>query len=642
MSMIEAERGDYQVLALRDEGEDDLSEGLAEALSGFVGDLQAEVDRRIGLKHPLEQRWLEDLRQYHGIYPDKLLQDLAKQNRSEMFLNVTRSKTNTAAAKLGDMLFPTDDRNWAIEPTPVPEVVRRLEDLDAMGTQVEQRANAMLEAGDPQGAEALISEAQPLLDEAGRSRQAIKKAQRSADGMQDAIADQLIECRYNEQARQVIEEACRLGAGVIKGPVRLMTPDRRWQEMIGPDGAPYIRLVDRKNRMRPAGYRVDPWHFFPDPDVEDHTEGDGTFERHLYKAKHLRKLAKLPGFDKAAIRRLLKKKPTSGAPYFVSELRTMTGSHQDTNSDYFHVFEYYGSITANKMMEIAYALGKIDMAVDYEDVDPLLEVHVCVWFCDGEIIKFGEQALDTNECIYGMFRWQREEGTPWGYGVPYTMRDIQASICAFWRAILDNAGLSTVPQIVIDETGIEPLNGKWDLEGGKIWLKTRVTAQGERLFETFDLPAQLGELLAMVNAALQFVDEETGISMLAEGQQNSQVTQTAQGMSILMNSTNVVFRRVVKGFDDDITAPLIKRFYDWNMQWNPDHSIKGDMQVNARGSSVLLVQEIQAQNMLGLFNLALADPEVRSYTRVPEAYRRVVASGKVPADEWVLTDDEIE
>jgi hypothetical protein len=281
MSMIEAERGDYQVLALRDEGEDDLSEGLAEALSGFVGDLQAEVDRRIGLKHPLEQRWLEDLRQYHGIYPDKLLQDLAKQNRSEMFLNVTRSKTNTAAAKLGDMLFPTDDRNWAIEPTPVPEVVRRLEDLDAMGTQVEQRANAMLEAGDPQGAEALISEAQPLLDEAGRSRQAIKKAQRSADGMQDAIADQLIECRYNEQARQVIEEACRLGAGVIKGPVRLMTPDRRWQEMIGPDGAPYIRLVDRKNRMRPAGYRVDPWHFFPDPDVEDHTEGDGTFERHL-------------------------------------------------------------------------------------------------------------------------------------------------------------------------------------------------------------------------------------------------------------------------------------------------------------------------------------------------------------------------
>lgn len=641
MSMIEAERGEWSVISVEQEDPEAAEERVREALSGYVGELQREVDRRIGLKRQLEERWLRDLRQYHGVYESGLLADLARQNRSELFLNVTRSKTNTAAAKLSDMLFPTDDRNWAIEPTPVPDVVRRLEEIDEMGAATEQRANELLDAGQEEAAQALISEAQPLLDEAGRSRKAIKRAQRAAEGMQDHIADELEECEYNEQSRKVIEDACKLGAGVVKGPVKLMKPDREWKMQTGPDGVPFIQLVDRAPRMRGAAYWVDAWHFFPDPDVANHREGDGTYERHLYKDKDLRRLSRLPGFDQNAIRRLLKRKPTGGSPYFMAELRTMTGSHQDTASDTYHVFEHYGTITAKQLIDIAMALGKTAMAMDYEDADPLAEIHVAVWFCDGEVLKFGEQALDTNECLYDMFCWQKEEGTPWGYGVPYTMRDIQASICAFWRAILDNAGLSTVPQIVIDQTGIEPENGSWDLEGGKIWLKTRVTAQGERLFETFDLPARLGDLLAMVNAALSFVDEETGISQLAEGQQNSGVTKTAQGMSILMNSTNVVFRRVVKAFDDNLTKPLIKRFYDWNMQWNPDHSIKGDMQVRARGSSVLLVQEIQAQNMAGLFQLALADPAVRDMTRLPEAYRYVVAAGKVPQANWVLSDDEI-
>jgi len=641
MALIEAEASDYQVLAVHG-NEQDQDDALAERLRGFVGKHEAEVNRRIGLKRPWEQERLQDLRQYHGKYESDILSELAKREGSELYLNVTRSKTNTAAAKLSDMLFPTDDRNWGIEPTPVPDLVRRLEEVDAMGQQVEDQANMLLESGQQEEAEAMIAQAQPVLDEAARARAVIQKADRAAEGMQEEIHDQLVECEYNHQARRVIEDACKLGTGIIKGPVKQMKPAMKWQEVLGPGGIPFTVMEPQEDMMRGAAYYVDPWHFFPDPDIPDIKDGDGTYERHLYKERHLRKLAQLPGFDRKAIRRLIKRGPRESSPYFVNDLRTITGNHQDGSSDTFHVFEYYGVLTAEDMMEIARAIGRQDMASDYEDVDPLAEVHVCVWFCDGEVIKFGEQALDSGECIYSTFCWQRDDGSVWGYGVPYQMRDIQAAICAFWRAILDNAGLSTVPQVVIDKTGIEPEDGSWNIEAGKIWLKTRVTTQGERLFEVHGLPSNLGDLMAMVNAAMQFVDDETGISMLAEGQQNSQVTKTAQGMSILMNSTNVVFRRVVKDFDDYLTTPLIRRFYDWTMQWSQDQSIKGDMKVVARGSSVLLVQEIQAQNMIGLFQLALSDPEIRAMTRLPEAYRRVVAAGKVPADDWVLTDDEIE
>jgi thioredoxin reductase len=48
-------------------------------------------------------------------------------------------------------------------------------------------------------------------------------------------------------------------------------------------------------------------------------------------------------------------------------------------------------------------------------------------------------------------------------------------------------------------------------------------------------------------------------------------------MSLLYNASTVVLRRSVKFFDDHMTVPLINKFYEWNMQFNPREDIKGDM-----------------------------------------------------------------
>src|SRR5690606_30913361 len=105
---------------------------------------------------------------------------------------------------------------------------------------------------------------------------------------------------------------------------------------------------------------------------------------------------------------------------------------------------------------------------------------------------------------------------------------------------------------------------------------------------------------------------------------------------------NVVFRRIVKSFDDDVTTPDIRRFYDWNMQFNPKPEIKGDYGVDARGSSVLLVREMQAQN---LFLIALhlgAHPVYGPMLRNRDLLRKLFQAHMIPADEVVLSDDEID
>ena len=48
---------------------------------------------------------------------------------STVFPNITAPFCDAAAARVGDMLLPTDDRNFALEPTPIPDILPEDEPL---------------------------------------------------------------------------------------------------------------------------------------------------------------------------------------------------------------------------------------------------------------------------------------------------------------------------------------------------------------------------------------------------------------------------------------------------------------------------------------------------------------------------------
>jgi DNA polymerase III alpha subunit (gram-positive type) len=56
----------------------------------------------------------------------------------------------------------------------------------------------------------------------------------------------------------------------------------------------------------------------------------------------------------------------------------------------------------------------------------------------------------------------------------------------------------------------------------------------------------------------------------------------------------------VKEWDDNVTKPMIRRFYAWMMQFSEKPEIKGDMTIKARGTSALLVKEVQNQQVMAL------------------------------------------
>lgn len=609
-----------------------------ERLQAIVGGLEREALARVGRRTEVEARWLRNLRQYHGVYDDDIAQALADDTtKSTLFINQTRPKTNTCAAKLSDMLFPTDDKNWGVKETPVPQLVDTASRAPQAAVAAAERANQMVQAGQGAEAEQVVGQANAGLEAGDAAKADLETAKQAAKSMEKEIEDQLRQCQYNVAAREVIEDACKLGTGIMKGPVDDDRVRRVWRPV--DEGGRAMHVMQTVNDPRPGFLRVDPWHWFPDMDALVPMDSESFFERHLLSKPDLRRLARRPDFDSDAIRRLLRSEPSSVSPTFLADLRSITGKHNDTGVKRYVAWEYRGPLTADDAREVAMLVGGDDM-ID-EEVDPLDEINVVVWFCQGEVLKFGIHHLDSGDPIYSVFCIERDDSSLFGIGVPELMRDSQSAMNGAWRMMMDNGGLSTGPQIEVDLAVVEPADGEYALAPRKLWLRKSTADPNKPGIRTYDIPSHQAELAGIIELSKMFVDDETGVSMLAQGEQGSHVTQTLGGMSILMNATNIVFRRIVKNFDDDMTVPNIRRLYDWNMQFSSRDEIKGDMDVDARGTSVLLVREMQSQTLMALLMNFGGHPVIGPLLKVAPTLRRLVQSFMLSADEIVLTDEEL-
>ncbi|MYE07107.1 MAG: hypothetical protein F4Y04_07815 [Chloroflexi bacterium] len=618
------------------EGSRDLGSGrsVEEVVEMLVGRLESEANDRVSKKNIVELRWIEDLTQYEGRYGTGEESRLSSGGRSTAFVNETRPKTLACESKLYDLLFPTDDRNWGIRPTPVPELVREAENAILEAERLTDEANA---AGEDRQAQALAAEAQGQADRAARAKAAMDEAKERADLMSDEIADHLVECDYPAECRDAIHDACVLGTGILKGP--LARTERIRRNWLKNDKGEYeLQFGEGADRL--IVHRVSPWNLFPDPTALTFDDSEDWFERHLLKAKDLRRLARLPNVNVDAIEELLEEGPQGTVPTYVDQMQSISDEKMESNRQRYIFWEYRGSLDREEMGALFRLFGmEADMAM--EEVSPLVTVDCVIWFCQGKAVRFALNHLDSNAAIYSFFTLEKNESRLWGVGIPWIMRQPQAIVNAAWRIMLDNAAIAAFPQTEVDTEVIEPAEGDdYGLRARKVWLRRSTAPADKPGLKFHEIPTRQQEMAAIIEIAKQFIDKETSISVIAEGEQGA-TTKTAGGMTLLMNAVNVVFRRIVKNFDDGITEPTLERAYDYLMQFSPKDEIKGDYQIQARGSSVLLVREIQAQNLLLLATQMIPHPILGKYFRALPILTKLAQSMMIPGEDVLKTAEEV-
>ena len=252
--------------------------------------------------------------------------------------------------------------------------------------------------------------------------------------------------------------------------------------------------------------------------------------------------------------------------------------------------------------------------------------------------------MESGVLPYSVFTYDNTQNGMFGDGLPRIMSDPQKATNSAWRLLFDNASLSGVPMYLIDRAKVEPKDGRWEVVPGKIWYRIGGGLNNEPVLEVIRIEGSSEALIATVRLSEASMDDETSIPMARpdDGQSGTQAKQTAHGMAMLASAINIAFRDAARNFDTGITIPNIKRLYAWNMQYHPDDSVKGDMRVKARGSSVLLVREIQAQNLIMVLNLAATNPVMQQIVRIPQLMRQLFRALQVTGTDAVMTDEEID
>lgn len=562
---------------------------------------QEAIDARVA--SGVERRWIEDQDAYHGRDGNRAstnVVDTASQMnrvktpretneppRSRVFVQLTRQKTNAGAARLADMLFPTDDRNWVLRATPVPDLMTALTDARNVGY-VDPEINQQLKHPDEERDLTL----------ADLAAEQIEDAKRRCAAMQKLIDDQLIECQFNFQGRQVIADAAKLGSGVLKGPWVVNRTRKAWKKSKTSDGQwAYIMQIAREEK--PASFRVDPWNFYPDPGCGEtiHT-GEYVWEVEYLSGRALRQMAQVEGYNRSAMLKVLTEGPrhyaSHGAfrPYEYGEGQYANATQFEDKR--FQVWTYCGAVTRQELIDCGVVVPK--------NLNELSQLSAMVTMVNDQIVRVDLNPMDTGDIPYDVYIWEKVDLSPWGVGVPYLMRYAQRTINTAWRALMDNSAVAYGPQIAM-KRNVAPADGQWTVEGRKIWWVPNDEMDVQKSFYVFSVPSYQKELMAIIEMAMKFADDETSLPQIAQGERGS-APDTVGGMTLLMNAANAVLKRLVKQYDDMVTRPHIRRYYDFNMQYAEDEKVKGDFEVDARGSTAMLIRDQQKQSLMNLANLA--------------------------------------
>ena len=501
----------------------------------------------------------------------------SESNRSVEFVNITRPYVDAAAAQVGEILVPTDEPTWSLDVTPLPEMLDK-----SKGKLPAPVVDLMAEVGVAPEVQqqAIAAEAQAASAQIAEMKERAKKASKR-------IEDWHIEGQWHAELRKVIDDCCRVGTGVLKGPIPENKTTTAWM-----DG----KLVSR-TEIKPVSRRVNPFNFFPDPGCgENMHDGSFVFERDYITRKVLEGLREEldedddPVYVTSQINECLQEGPQNAANRTTADGKTVP------NADLFEIWYFQGN------------LGKDELEVagcECPDGVPV-SVPAMITLVNDRVIKARLSHLDDGGFTYDMIPWQRLANMPWGAGVGRQIRTPQRVVVAASRTMFTNAGRAAGPMFVIRSGVVTPSDGVWSIAPWKIFYAKETADSNDvrSAFTTIDIEDMQEPLNRIIQFGLKMAEDVTGLPLLLQGQAGS-APETLGGQQLVQKNASSVLRRIGRTFDDYITEPHLRRYYSYLLKHGPDDNEKGDFVLDARGSTALVEREIYKSEVTQLLQASL-------------------------------------
>lgn len=529
----------------------------------------------------INDRLIRAQRMFEGKYdPEKLVQ-IKRFGGSEVYSRLVAVKCRGASALLRDVYLGAD-RPWDIAPQPDPPVPPEIQ--ASIVQLVATEAASAQQAGQPVMQDHVHTRYVGLMHAAQQA--ARRNAMSQADAAADKVDDILEAGNFYGALTEFLADLPLFPYGVIKGPVVRMVPKMTWV-----NGRPILQ-----NKAQMFWERINPFNLYWTPGVTRIEESEIIERKRLTRAD-LNDLLGLPGYDEAAVRAALQDynnglrdwldwPDTEEALNEARENPSMNLSHM------IDAIEYHGNVQGHMLLS--------------QGVDPKLipdldrDYSVQSWVVGRHTLKTQLNPSPRQRHPYYMTSFEKVPGTVIGHGLPDILEDIQEIANATLRALVNNMGIASGPQVVVNTDMLSPTENPDEMYPWKRWyVSADPQANGNKPIDFFQPNSNAQEMLSIYTAMSAMADDISAIPRYATGESLSGgAGRTASGLSMLMGNAQKILQTVAANVDTDILKPLLTALYDLIMLTDTTGMLSGGEQVTVNGVHVAMQRETERQKQL--------------------------------------------
>jgi hypothetical protein len=566
-----------------------------------------------------ERRFLRSYQNFRGLYSSDVM--FSETEKSRVFVKVTKTKVLAAYGQIVEVLFGSGNFPISVDQTKLPDGVEDSVHYDPSAPAgAEPSAPPASPFGTRDGPKlppgstefslgALRTKLEPVAEKLkagpGQTPTAVTfhPAKIAAKKMEKKIQDQLEESGASKHLRSSAFEGALFGTAIIKGPMALDKDYANWD-----DKGVYTPIT----KTIPTMSHVSVWNLYPDPDAANMDEAEYVVERHKMSKTGLKSLLKRPYFRKTAIEEAINCGANYHREYWESQ---MEDENSSPDIERWEVLEYWGYMDAKLLRERGVPVKR---EIKNDDL-----VSVNIWVCHNEILRLVLNPFLPARIPYYAAPYEMNPYSFFGIGVAENMEDTQLLMNGFMRMAVDNQALSGSLVFEVDETNLVP-GQDLAIYPGKVFRR-QAGAPGQAIFGT-QFPNVAQQNMMMFDKARILADESTGLPSYSHGQTGVMgVGRTASGISMLMNAANGSIRTVVKNLDDYLLWPLGRAFFAFNMQFDYDPEIKGDLEVSARGTESLMANEVKSQRLMQFLGV-VSNPILAPFAKLDVIVREIAKS----------------
>ena len=563
-------------------------------IQGLAAHVRTRWDSSRTAKRTLEDRMLQCLRQRNGEYDPDKLQEIKEQGGSDIYINLTSVKCRAATSWLRDTLLGSgSDKPWAIAATPNPDMPPEI--MQELQARLANELAIHLQQGGMQPSPSeLRTMAVQMKDEAEREMREMS-ADRIAR-MERKMEDQLHEGGWHKAFNEFLDDIVTFPYAVLKGPIKRKRKTLKWQNNA------LVPVEEIRNEWE----RVDPFMLYWAP--WSWNLGDGyVIERHRMTADDLQALIDVPGYNNDAIRTVLNDFSTSGMKEWLwsdaskAQAEGKYVTEAIISGDLIDALQLWDSVKGSLLLEWGLTPKEIP--------DPALNYPCEVWLIGSTVIRAVLNYDPLGRKPYYLTSYENLPGSVDGKGVTDLCRDAQAMVNASGRALANNMGISSGPQVGINISRLPSGEDITDMHPWKIWQFSSSDYGDNSPPITFFQPqSNANELMAVFEKFSARADEDTMIPRYMTGENTPGAGRTSSGLSMLISNAGKGIKQVISNIDKNVITPAIERLYQDNLRYSKDPDLIGDVNVVATGASSLVIKEAEAVRRNEFLQVVLNSP----------------------------------